>query len=369
MLIRNAIQTLPRYKPGIKAKRNLIGPDGKPIARLNANEGPWQPFPDALEAMAAMLPHLNWYPDQTYSDLKAALAQHHGIDQANFVVGAGSGSLIRLLTMVLVEPGDEALMPWPPYPAHGVAVGLMGGVVVRVPLADGAADVDAMLAAITPRTRLALICSPHNPTGGVVTRAAFEAYLERVPSHVVTLLDQAYQEFVADENAVDGFDFLDREKPVVVFRTFSKVYGMAGVRAGYAAAGTELIEAMAKASETFPMSAVAAVAATASVARQDLVQERAARNAIERGKVRRALTERGIDFTPTEANFIWFDVKRSAKEVSDALLQRGIQVRSGEVHDAPSFIRMTFGRPEENDAFLVALDAVLIEVPETPVPV
>jgi histidinol-phosphate aminotransferase len=363
MIIRPAISTLPRYKPGIKAKRALVTADGSPIARLNANEGPWAPFPDAIEAMAEALTDLNWYPDQSYTDLKLALAERYGLDAARFAVGSGSGSLIRLLTMVTIDPGDQALMPWPPYPAHGVAVGLMGGEVVRVPLVDGAADVEGLLDAITDRTRLVLICSPHNPTGGVVTRAAFESYLERVPNHVVTLLDQAYQEYVTDPDAVDGLQYLDHEKPVVVFRTFSKAYGLAGLRSGYAAAGPELIEAMGKATETFTMSHVAVVASVASLARKDLVEERSALNAIERSKLTTGLAARGLDVTPSQGNFVWVDTGRDAKAVSAALLARGIQVRSGEVHDAPAHIRVTCGRPDENDQFLAVLDDVLAEVP------
>jgi histidinol-phosphate aminotransferase len=364
MLIRNEVLTLPRYKPGVKSKRSFVGPDGQRIAKLNSNEGPWPPFPDALEAMAKALPELNWYPDQSYAELKGALAEVHHSEPDRIAVAAGSGSLIRLLAMVLIQPGDEVLIPWPPYPAHGVAVHLMGGIVIRVPLRDGAPDLDAALAAITPATRLALICSPHNPTGSAVSRSAFEAYLERVPDHVVTVLDQAYQEYVTDPEAVDGRHYVDGLKPVVVFRTFSKAYGLAGVRAGYSFAPVELTEALNKAAETFTMSHVAVAAALASLGRQDLVRERAASNAIERDKVRAALEERGFAPAPTQSNFIWFDVRRNAKAVSDALLQRGVMVRSGEVHDAPTSLRVTFGRPDENDRFVRALDEVLAELPE-----
>ena len=363
MIVRQAIQTLPRYKPGVVAKRKLIAPDGRPMARLNANEGPWQPFPDALEAMAVALPDLNWYPDQSYADLKIALGEHYGQDPARFAVGSGSGSLIRVLTMVTLDPGDQALLPWPPYPAHGVAIHLMGAETVRVPLVDGTCDLEAMLDAITPRTRLALICSPHNPTGTIVTREAFEAYLERVPDHVVTLLDQAYQEYVTDPDAVDGFDYLDHPKPVIVFRTFSKIYGMAGIRSGYAAAGPELIAAMGRATETFSMNHLAVLASVASLRRQDLVRERAGLTVAERAKLLAALEARGLPTTRSEANFVWVDVSRNARAVSDALLARGIMVRSGEVHDAPSHLRITCGRPDENDAFIAALDAVLEEIP------
>ena len=367
-MIRPEIQSLPRYKPGVKGKKTLVGPDGKRIARLNANEGPWPPFPDALAAMQAALTESNWYPDLSYLDIKDALAELHGVDTARIVVGSGSAPLIRLLMLVLIRSGEEVLVPWPPYPAHGVAAHLHGGVVVRVPLREGACDMDAALAAITPRTRLALICSPHNPTGSVVGRRAFEDYLEHVPDHVVTVLDQAYQEFVTDPDAVDGRRYLEQAKPVVVFRTLSKVYGLAGIRTGYALATLELAEAMNKANETFSMSHLAVVASVASLKRQDLVRERVATIAAEREKLRRACDRLGLSYTPTEANFIWIEVRRSGKDVSDALLRRGFMVRSGEVHDSPRHIRVTIGRPDENDGLVAALGEVLSEIPEPAAP-
>lgn len=363
-MIRPEVASLPRYKPGIKGKRTLVRPDGTPLARLNANEGPWPPFPDAIKAMQDALGDTNWYPDQSYADLKQAISDVHGVAVERIVVGSGSAPIIRLLMLVLLRSGDEVLLPWPPYPAHGVAAHLHGGIVRRVPLRNGACDLDELLGMVTPRTRLALICTPHNPTGSVVTAPAFESYLERVPDHVVTVLDQAYQEFVVDPDAVDGRAYLDRGKPLVVFRTMSKVYGLAGIRSGYAFATAELAEAMNKSHETFSMSHIAVAASVASLKRQDIVRERVGIVVSEREKLKRACDVLGLSYTPTEANFIWIDTRRSGKEVSDALLRRGYLVRSGDVHDAPQHVRITVGRPDENDGLISALHEVLAEVPE-----
>jgi histidinol-phosphate aminotransferase len=364
MLIRPEIENLPRYKPLIQAKKQTLGPDGRPLARMNANEGPWPPFPEAIEVMERGLAESNWYPDQSYADLKLALGEVHGVDPALISVGSGSANLIRLLTLVLLSPGDEVLLPWPPYPAHGLAVGLMGAVVVKVPLRDGAPDLDAALALVTPATKLVMLCSPHNPTGSVIRRATFETFIERLPEGVVTVLDQAYQEFVTDPEAVDGRAYVTGSKPVVVFRTFSKVYGLAGARSGYSFASEVIATAMERARETFSISQLAAAASVASIRRQDIVQERVQLNAIEREKLLEACDGYRLLTTPSEANFVWIDVRRNGKAVADALLRRGFMVRSGEVHDAPNHIRVTCGRPDENDGFIRALGEVLEEIPE-----
>ena len=365
MTIRPEIASLPRYKPVLKSKKLLVTADGTRIARLNANEGPWPPFPDVITAMQEAVLESNWYPDLSFYEVKEALAQLHGVAVERVVVGSGSAPLIRLLMLVVMRTADEVLIPWPPYPPHGVSAHLHGGVVVRVPLREGACDMDALLAGITDKTRIALICSPHNPTGSVVGRRAFEEYFSRVPDHVVTVLDQAYQEFATDDDAVDGRRYLDANKPVVVFRTLSKVYGLAGVRTGYALATAELATAMNKANETFSMSQLAVVATLASLTRQDLVRERVAIIASEREKLLRACDALGLTYTPTQANFVWIDVRRSGKDVSDAVLRRGFMIRSGEVHDAPQHIRVTIGRPEENAGFIEALRAAVAEVSET----
>jgi histidinol-phosphate aminotransferase len=363
MLIRPEVQSLLRYSPGAKAGEELRRLGLEKVAKLNSNEAPWEPFPEAVEAMQRALTRLNRYPDQSYCELREAIGEQYGVPAAQIAVGGGSGSLIKLLALVVLRGGDEVLIPYPPYPAHVVSAGIMGATVVRVPLADGACDLEALLELVTPQTRLAFICSPHNPSGGVVKRRDFEAYLERVPEHVLTVLDQAYQEFATDSQAVDGSVYLEAGKPLVVLRTFSKVYGLAGLRVGYGLSTPELSDAMRKAGETFAVSQLGVEAALASLRRPDLVRERVRANAEERQKLHQACDALGLEHTPSEGNFIFVDVRRDAKAVASALLRRGVMVRSGEVHDAPTSIRVTVGSPEENDAFLAALREVLAEVP------
>jgi histidinol-phosphate aminotransferase len=358
-LVRPEILTLPPYRAGVDA-----GEIGAGLARLDSNEAPWSPFPDAVEAMARALPALNRYPDIGSRGVIAALADVHGVPAERIVVGSGSVSLIRALGLVLLRPGDEVVVADPPYPPYGVTAALMGARVRAVPVAaDGAPDLEAMRAAVGPRTRLVFVANPHNPTGGIVRRPALERYLEELPGHVVTVLDEAYHEFVTDPAYADGRAYLDTGKPVVVLRTMSKAYGLAGLRVGYGFATGAIYDGLERARENFPLSALGQVAAVASLPRQDLVRERAGVVAAERARLGAVCDRLGVHYAPSEANFLFLDVARDARAVAAALRRRGVLVRSGHVHGRPSWIRVSFGFPEDDDRFAAALALVLAEVP------
>jgi histidinol-phosphate aminotransferase len=359
-LVRPEIATLPPYRAGVDA--GAIGPG---VARLDSNEAPWPPFPDAVEAMGRALRDLNRYPEIGSRDVIAALAACHGVPAERIVVGSGSGSLIRALGLVLLRPGDEVVVAEPSYPPYGLTAALMGARVRGVPVADGAPDLEAMLAAVTPRTRLVFVASPHNPTGGIVRRAPLERYLERVPAHLVTVLDEAYHEFVADPGYADGRAYLDAGKPVVVLRTMSKAYGLAGLRVGYGFATGEIRDALERARENFPLSTLGQVAAVASLPRQDLVRERARVVVAERARLGALCDGLGLRRTPSEGNFLFLDVRRDARAVVAALRRRAVLVRSGHVHGMPSWIRVSLGLPADGDRFAAALAEALAEVPES----
>ena len=339
-------------------------PMSQPPVRLDNNEAPWPPFPEALAAIARAASELNRYPDITCRPILDALAAFHGVPVERIVVGSGSVSLIRLLALAVLSRGDEILVTTPPYPAYGVAGALMGAVVESVPARDGAPDLPALLTRISARTRLVFVASPHNPTGGIVKRRALEAYLARVPDHVVTVLDQAYFEYATDPEYADGREYLDTAKPLAVLRTFSKVYGLAGLRVGYAFATPGLRVALDRARENFPVSSVGAAAVIASLARPDLVRERVLATVAERARLRAMLEELGIRSAPSEGNFLFADLRRDAEEVCARLRQRGVLVRSGRAHGVPTWIRVTVGHPEDSERFCEALRHVLGEVPE-----
>jgi histidinol-phosphate aminotransferase len=370
MVIRPEIDSLPDYKPGVKPERELQRFGITDPIHLNSNEEPWPPFPEAIEAIQREAANLNFYPDQTYAKFKTVLSDTYGVDPSQIIVGNGSGSLIRLFGQIVLERGDEALIAWPPYPNYLLTAGVSGAEIVRVPLRHGAMDLHAAIGSLTERTKMVMIANPHNPTGSIVPKAELEWYFKQVPDSVATLLDEAYFEFVTEPGYPDTRAFLDAGKPLLGLRTFSKAYGLAGLRIGVGFATADVSKAMHKARETFIISTLAAEAATASLKRQDLMQERVKIIAEGRAWLTKECEAMGLALTPSQANFIFMDVRRPADEVVLGMLKRGVMIRSGRVHDTPTSIRVTVGLPEQNQKAAEALREVLAEVPEqVPVPV
>ncbi len=366
MLIRPEIATLTQYKPGIRPTPEMheLGATEDP-ARLNGNELPWPPFPEAIEAMTRGLAGLNRYPDQTYKDLREALSKLHGVPAGQILVSNGAVPLIRLIAEVVLRPDDEVFITWPPYPNYMVVTGLSNGVLRKVPAKDGAMDVRTVVDRISDRSRVVFMANPHNPTASIVPTEDLQWYFGQVPDHVLTVMDEAYIEFVTDPpNYPDMRAFLDLGKPVIGLRTFSKVYGLAGLRVGYAFGTQEIVDAINKAREVHILSSIAAEAAIASLTRQDLVRERVQKIVLERERLKKIVDGLGLTYTPSQANFLWIDVRRDSQAVFLELMRRGVLVRAGDTHSSPGWIRVTVGLPHENDRFAKAMDEVLEEVPQ-----
>ncbi len=363
MVIRTEIDTLPEYNPGLQPIEEMRRLGITEIIRMNSNEGPWPPFPQAVEAIQRALTGLNRYPDKSYRRIKEALSETYGVDPSQICVGNGAGSLIRLVAGVVLRPVDEVLLAWPPYPNYLIAIGISGASIRKIPVKDSLTDLRTIIDQISERSRMVFIANPHNPTGSIVPREELGWYFDQVPDHVVTILDEAYFEFVTEQDYPDTRAFLNRGKPLVGLRTFSKVYGLAGLRVGFAFATPEMSSAMDKARETFTMNTLAVEAAIASLSRQDLVRERVQAIATGREELEKACDELGLTYTPSQANFIFIDVQRDAHAVTMGLLKRGVLVRSGKMHDAPTWIRVTVGLPEENQKFIAAFREVLAEIP------
>jgi histidinol-phosphate aminotransferase len=356
-----AVAGLTPYEPGkpVEEVQRELGLDR--VVKLASNEGPFPPFPAALEAIARASQELNRYPDGGAFALRSALAERHGVAFEEVAVGAGADGLIDCVSQAFLDADDEVVCGWPSFPSYVIDAAKLGAVPVRVPLADGRYDLDAMLAAITPRTKLVYVCHPNNPTGTMNTRAELDAWFERVPEHVLTVLDQAYFEYIDDPDYPDGIsEYFARGQRVLVVRTFSKIYGLAGLRVGWGVGPPSVVAATAKVRRAFDLNAAAQAAAIASLDDTEEVARRARINAEQRVRVVELLERHGFACVgPAVANFVYAETgEDDARRLFEALLREGVIVRPLAGFGAPGAIRVTVGSPEDNDF----LDAALTRV-------
>lgn len=320
MRIRPEIAALPAYKQGRQA--------GADVFKLSSNENPFDPLPGVVQAVQAA--HgFNRYPDATAARLRARLAERFGTTDDHVHVAAGSVSILFQLAQATSGAGDEVLFSWRSFEAYPSLATVAGSTAVTVPNdADGRHDLDAMADAVTDRTRMIIVCTPNNPTGPVVTQAGFDAFLARVPADVLIVLDEAYAEFVTDPDAVDGARVLAAGHPnVVVLRTFSKAYGLAGLRVGYAVGDPRVLAAARSAGIPLSVTAAAEEAALASLDAEDELRERVAELAARRDELAARLRETGWDVPEAQGNFVWLPAGDRALEVAEAFEAAGLIVR------------------------------------------
>jgi histidinol-phosphate aminotransferase len=342
--LRAAVAALPAYVPGAR------GPAGR-VWKLSSNENPYSPLPSVLSAIVEAAAEVNRYPDMYATELVDVLARHVGVDAAQVVVGNGSVAVLQHVLQAVVEAGDEVVFPWRSFEAYPIAVAVAGGRAVTVPVTpDGRLDLPAMAAAVTDRTRVVLVCTPNNPTGPVVHADELEEFLAAVPRDVLVVLDEAYLEFVRDPRVPDGVDVLRRRPNVVLLRTLSKAYGLAGLRVGYAVAEPRLAAGIRSVSTPFGVSHVAQRAAIASLAEsaQAELLERVGALVAERTRVTDALREQGWDLPETQANFVWFPLGEKTTARAAEASAAGVLVRPF----AGDGLRVSIGEVEANDAFL-----------------
>ncbi|MEP7090566.1 MAG: histidinol-phosphate transaminase [Nocardioidaceae bacterium] len=346
--IRPAIGGLPAYVPG----KPPAPREGLTTYKLSSNENPHQPLPGVLEAAVEAAGRMNRYPDMGCTELYAALGAHLGVPVGQLAAGTGSVAVLYHLLQAFCESGDEVVYAWRSFEAYPIAVAVTGAVSVQVPLtADGRHDLDAMAAAVTGRTRVVVVCSPNNPTGTAVGRVELEAFLDRIPSHVLVVLDEAYREFVRAADGVEPFDGVDvrRGRPhVVAMRTFAKAYGLAGLRVGYVVADEEVAAAVRACALPFGVSTVAQAAAVASLEREPELLARVDAVVAERDRVLAALTGQGWRIPDPQGNFVWLPLGDRATEFAAAAEQAGIMVRPF----AGDGVRVSIGEPAGNDVFL-----------------
>jgi histidinol-phosphate aminotransferase len=357
---RPPVRDLVPYEPGkpVEEVQRELGLER--VVKLASNEGPFGPFPAALEAIARSAPELNRYPDGGAYRLRAALADFHDLRFEEVAVGAGSDGLVDGLTQAVLDLGDEIVCGWPSFPSYVIDAKKVGATPKTVLLREQRYDLEAMVNAIGPRTKLVYICHPNNPTGTMNTRAELDAYFDHVPEHVVTVIDQAYFEYIDDPDYADGIaEYVKKGHRVVVLRTFSKIFGLAGLRVGYAIAPAEVVTALGKVRRAFDITTPAQEAALASLGDRRELERRRLENAAQRPEVEQILREHGLEPAgPAVANFLYCELGEDSRPLFEQLLREGLIVRPTHGFGGPNAIRVTVGTAEENAFLAQALDHV-----------
>jgi histidinol-phosphate aminotransferase len=341
---RNVIADLPVYRAGMQA-----APGGH---KLSSNENPYGPLPSVIEAVSQAATQMNRYPDPGSTALLAALSNRLAFPVDWLAVACGSVALVGQAVSLVAEAGDEVVYSWPSFESYPIVTGIAGATSVRVPLDENfRQDLDAVAEAVSASTRIVFVCTPNNPTGTTVSHEAVERLLARVPSDVLVVIDEAYAEFVDDPLAVDSMSLVREHSNVVVLRTFSKAYGLAGLRVGYAVAHPPVIEGLRKVGLPFGVSIIAQQAAIASLAAESELLERVAQLRHERSRVAEALVAAGWEIYEPQANFIWLGTGPKTRSVGDMLRNSGITAR--EFPDVG--IRISIADSVANDALISAL--------------
>jgi len=345
---RPVLDTFPAYKPG----KAPVAASGEPH-KLSSNESPYGPLPSVVEVIAEAGGSVNRYPDNGAEALIGALAERFAVPASHVAVGCGSVGVLKQLIEAVSDPGSEVLYAWRSFEAYPTLADLAGATSVRVPLREATHDLAAMAAAITPRTRLVLVCNPNNPTGTVVREQELTEFIDQVPADCLVVLDEAYREYIRDPGVPDGID-LYRDRPnVAVLRTFSKAYGLAGLRVGFLIGQEAVAEAVRKTMLPFTVSSVAQAAAIASLSAENELLERVETVVKERDRVAAALRAEGWTVPDTEANFVWLSLGEHTMRFAESCDAAGIAVRPF----AGDGARISIGTSAANDAFLAMASA------------
>lgn len=353
--IRPVLAEIPDYVPGRSAQAVAADHGLTEAIKLASNEVSLPPIAAVQEAIARAASSVNRYPDDAALTLRDALAERYGVDPAGVLVGPGSVALCQHAILATCDAGDEAVWCWPSFEAYPILARHAAATIRSVPLREHRFDLDAMADAITDRTRVLFVCTPNNPTGTVVTRDEMSRFLARVPDDRLVVVDEAYREFVTTDDTPDGLDLVAEHPNVVVLRTFSKAYGLAGLRVGYAIGAPDAISALRKVRHPFGVSSVAQAAALAALGAGDEVNARVRGIVAERDRVTAALRALGVDVPDSQGNFVWLGLGDATGAVAEECERRGVGLRA-----FPGVgIRATIGTPEENDRMLDALTAAV----------
>lgn len=351
--VRPAVQAMPAYRPGKAAEQAEEEHGIENAIKLASNENPYPPAPSVIAAMQQAATGVNRYCDHLAIDLRKAIGEMVGVNLDQVAVGCGSVGLLQQLCLAYLDPGDNVVYPWRSFEAYPVNVQLMGATGVQVPLVDHAFDLDAVAAAVNEQTKIVMLATPNNPTGTALTVDAIRAMLAKIPSDVIVLVDEAYREFL-DPSFGNPVDLLADHPNVVVSRTFSKAYGLAGIRVGYLVAAAEIVDEVNKVLAPFAVNAVAQAAALAALAARDEYEPLLEELRGERARVISELNQAGWTMPDTQANFVYLPLGERTQQVYLDLEKRGIVTRPF----AGEGLRVTISTAEENNRFLTTLAEV-----------
>ncbi|MGQ9648331.1 MAG: histidinol-phosphate transaminase [Thermodesulfobacteriota bacterium] len=331
----------------------------KKWVKLASNENLLGPSPKAVEAIRNELPTIYFYPEGPCTVLREAIAKKFSLSIKEVVISNGADNLILMIANAFVNEGDEVVMAAPTFPVYTNVTQIMGGKVVKVKLKNYTHDLDGMLKKVSRKTKLVFVCNPNNPTGTIVSRERLNQFLDMLPAHVILILDEAYSDFVEDAFYPNGLDYVKDKRQIIVLRTFSKVYGLAGLRIGYALGREDVIDCLYQVRDPFPVHRLAQVAAVAALSDQ----EHALRSIemVREGKryLYKELDEMGLIYVTSQANFVFIDFRRDSNEIFQDLLREGIIIRPGKTWGYPTCARVTIGRMEDNQRFIKALRKIL----------
>ncbi|UQZ85921.1 Histidinol-phosphate aminotransferase 2 [Paenibacillus konkukensis] len=364
---REALRNMKPYSPGkpIWEVQKELGIDK--VVKLASNENPLGASPKAMEAIVACLPEIHRYPDAGTKALNEVIAAELSVSTEQIIVTNGADELIKLVAEAFLEAGDEVIMPSPTFSEYEFGTYLMGSEPVSVPLNDDYQyDVDRLLQAVTEKTKMLFLCTPNNPTGTYLPKPELRRLLDGLPKHVLVMVDSAYSHFASADDYTDGLEFVRQGYPVIVLQTFSKIFGLAGIRVGFGVSSPEIIHSVLQVKEPFNVNSLAQEAAKAAMTDHEHIGRSRAVNAEGREQLYAAFRRLGLSYTESMTNFILADLGPGAKELYDRLMRRGVIVRYGGAWGLTNHIRVSVGTKEENEFFIEQLSALLAEEEQIP---
>jgi histidinol-phosphate aminotransferase len=359
-LTRPELTKMKEYSPGkpIWEVQQELGI--KEVIKLSSNENPLGVSPLAKEAIVQYISDLHRYPDANTNRLREAIGTHYQVDKGQIIIGNGADEIITLISETFLESGDEIIIPTPSFSEYEFGANLMGAHVIKIALNDKFEyDLNSILKAITNKTKLIYLCSPNNPTGTYIAQSELDSFFEKLPKQVIVVFDGAYSQYATNEDYSNGLEFVKNGQPIIVIQTFSKIYGLAGIRVGFGIASSEIINNLHKVREPFNVNSLAQVAAEAAINDVYHVEESKRVNFEGRNFLYESFKDMGFSYIQSMGNFILVDFGQDAHPIYDALLRKGIIVRYGGVWGLQNYLRITIGTERENNALITALKEVI----------